>query len=253
VAGGVKCLLPSNLIKKKAMAEVLIPTIIQIAIAISTTSPEPSSAIEVATRNHRFWFIIYLVWIVTAALVSAMFTGMLWRAGNRQQDSVIAETNERTTKLGKELADARTRQAEAEKKLLEVQERVRPRALSESEIARLRERLSAIKCSLPIVILTPQHRFPATDVAELFAKQVAELLTALKWNCSVEEGHGTFPLFGIRIEGFSNEHPIPEVNELAGAFANVTFAATHTQTDPNTPTKLLRIVIGQNPMEGRPQ
>jgi mannitol-specific phosphotransferase system IIBC component len=111
------------------MAEQLVATIIRVAAAINTTSPVSSSAIEVAGRNHRFWFFMYIAWIVVAAVVSAIFTGMLWRAGNRQQDSVIAETNERTQKLEGDVAVAKTKQAEAERTLLEIQQRFTPRTL----------------------------------------------------------------------------------------------------------------------------
>lgn len=69
------------------------PTMIPTLAVINAMSPTPSS-VEVAASNHRFWFFIYLGWIVVAAIVSALFTGMLWRAGNRQQDAVIADTNE---------------------------------------------------------------------------------------------------------------------------------------------------------------
>ena len=84
------------LTKMDATANVIIATMIKMADAISMTSLRSSSATEVAAQNHRFWFVVYLGWIVLGAFASAILTGMLWRAGNRQQNAVIAETNERT-------------------------------------------------------------------------------------------------------------------------------------------------------------
>src|ERR1700693_3674396 len=124
-----------------------------IATAPITPSPTPSapiakmqnqssasnslSAVEVAARNHRFWFKWYVIWIVFAAIVSAFLTWMLWKSGNRQQDSVIAETNERTATLENKtsllkvtVAEAETKRAEAEKSLLELQRLIKePRTI----------------------------------------------------------------------------------------------------------------------------
>ncbi len=100
-----------------------------------------SSPIEVAVRSHRFWLGVYLAWILIAAIASVFLTWMLWKAGNRQQEAVVAETNERTAKLEGDaidskaaqqrveiqLAEARTAQAAAERSLLELQEKIKPR------------------------------------------------------------------------------------------------------------------------------
>jgi hypothetical protein len=106
------------------------PTISAIVATIKAMSPSSSSAIEVAARHHRFWFVVYLVWIVTAAIVSAAFTGMLWRAGNRQQDAVIEETKTEQKRLDIDLANAKKAQAVAEKSLLELQRLIKePRTI----------------------------------------------------------------------------------------------------------------------------
>ena len=76
------------------------------AMQNQSVSSSPS-ALEVAARTHRNFFIGYLVWIVLATLVSALLTWMVWRSGNRQQDAAIEETRERTAELEKEAADAR--------------------------------------------------------------------------------------------------------------------------------------------------
>jgi|GEM_PF-3523770 len=97
-------------------------------MTIQSNSSSPS-AIDIAGRTHRNIFFAYLVWILIAAVVTALFTWALWRASNRKNDAVIAETNERAAKLEKEAADARTRQAEAEKLLAQVKKKQDPRVI----------------------------------------------------------------------------------------------------------------------------
>lgn len=65
---------------------------------IQSDSSSPS-AIEIAGKTHRNVFIGYLAWLVFAAVVTAVFTWAVWRASNRQQDEVVAATNERAKNL----------------------------------------------------------------------------------------------------------------------------------------------------------
>jgi hypothetical protein len=125
------------------MAIVLSPMVSAVIAAMQNQSVSSSpSAVEGAARTHRNLFIGYLVWIVFAALVSAFFTWMVWRSGNRQQDAAISETNERAARLEKDAAEARTRQAEAERMLLEIQERFAPRTLIREQRDAFVKRLS---------------------------------------------------------------------------------------------------------------
>jgi len=81
--------------------------IITMAAIQNQSSSSNPSALEIATRTHTSLFRWYLVWLVIAAFISATFTWLVWRSGNRQQYAAIAETKERTAKLEKEAADAR--------------------------------------------------------------------------------------------------------------------------------------------------
>jgi hypothetical protein len=104
------------------------------------TQSVASNLVELAARNHRFWFITYVIWVVIAAIASAFLTWMLWRAGNQQQDALVAESNERTANLKHEtttlsisLAEVETKRAEAERKLLEVEKKIAPREITEEQ------------------------------------------------------------------------------------------------------------------------
>src|ERR1700676_577748 len=148
----------------------------------SVSSTKPSEAVRIATKNAARWFKWYVGWAVLAVLVSVFLTWMVWRSGNLLQAAAVADANEAAGQANKAAGEANERAAElgiklenAKKEVIELQERVRPRALDESEVAKVRENLAAIKWRLPIVILVPPNRFPATDVAELFAKQLTEL------------------------------------------------------------------------------
>src|SRR4051794_19319558 len=55
---------------------------------IAASSKSPISPAE-AAANHRFWFAVYVGWIVIAALVSVFLTCKLWQAGNQEQTSAV--------------------------------------------------------------------------------------------------------------------------------------------------------------------
>jgi len=128
-----------------AIPPVIINPMASIVIALMKTQSDSInlSAIELAERTHTRLFTVYVAWLVFAAIVSAILTWVVWRAGNKQQDAVIAETGERTAKLERvasdsktaqqrveiQLAAARTAQAAAEQSLLEIQERIKWRDL----------------------------------------------------------------------------------------------------------------------------
>ncbi len=126
-------------------------------IQTQSVSSSPSEAVRIAAKNHTFWFKWYVGWIVIGALVSVFLTWMVWRSGNLLQDAAVADANkaagdankaagdanERAGKLEAsaieaksaqqkveiDLAGAKAKQAEAERTLLEIQERFTPRTL----------------------------------------------------------------------------------------------------------------------------
>jgi hypothetical protein len=100
------------------------------ATMLTQSSSSSPSVVELAARTHKTWFIVYVVWIVVAALASAALTFMLWRSGNRQQDAVIEETKTEQKRLDIDLANAKKAQAVAEKSLLELQRLIKePRTI----------------------------------------------------------------------------------------------------------------------------
>ena len=125
----------------------------------------------------------YLTACIFAAIVSAILTWAVWRAGNKQQDAVIAETNERTTTLErdasdakasqqrveKELAEARTAQAAAEKSLLELQERVKDRHFTEEERTRVVSEMRSVAGRKITIASTPGSPEAKNFASEIIA------------------------------------------------------------------------------------
>lgn len=70
-----------------------------IAMTIVQSNSSNPSPVEVAARNHRWWFTVNLVWVVIAALVTAIMTYVVWRASNNEQDAQSSAANERARKL----------------------------------------------------------------------------------------------------------------------------------------------------------
>jgi hypothetical protein len=166
-------------------------------------------AVELASKAHRNVFVGYMVWLVVASLVTLFFTWALWKYSNRQQDAVKAEANERTLKLERdatdskaaqqrvetELAEARTKQAEAERSLLELQQLLKePRTI---DIERAKKILgSGSKGSVTI------FRVPNNQDAENLAKQIEALLTEYGWKVGsiLEAIAGGYSQPGIKLE-----------------------------------------------------
>jgi hypothetical protein len=65
------------------------------AMANIQSSPSNPTVIEAAGRTHRNLFIAYVLWLLASGLVTAVFTYLVWRASNRQQDAVMVEANAR--------------------------------------------------------------------------------------------------------------------------------------------------------------
>lgn len=77
-----------------------------INIQSSDAAPSP---VEAAGREHATWFIVFVVWAVVSALVTASLTYFLWRASNKQQDVIQAESNARIAEAGSTAAQANER------------------------------------------------------------------------------------------------------------------------------------------------
>src|SRR4051812_27619114 len=97
---------------------------------------QSSSWIDIAARNQRLLFIVYVAFLLAAAL----FTVLVYRAGNAYQKAVQADADARIAEANQKAAEANERAAEAQKELAKIQARFVRRTLTEKE----REKLVAL-------------------------------------------------------------------------------------------------------------
>lgn len=125
--------------------------------ASSSSRDLGKNAVEVATRNNQLIFSGYMVLLLLAAIA----TYLLWRSGNTVQGAIVADANARIAeannaaaqanvratdlehdnlklrdeqqKVQIELAKQQTAAAKAERALLALQQRIRPRSLSKEQ------------------------------------------------------------------------------------------------------------------------
>ena len=183
-----------------------------------------------------------MAWIVLAAIASAFLTWMLWRSGNLQQDAAISETNERTAKLEKEAAELRVKAADAEKSLLEVQEKLRPRHLPERDkfVSFLREHKSG----------RFQIEYSSNDVeSRLFALEIEAAFTDAGWN-EARIIPGALVIFPQPVGLVLQVHSVESAPEYAGAvqqaFKMINFPTRAEMNDKQLPNTLT-LVVGAKP------
>jgi len=173
-------LLFSSLIAVAAITPSPTPSTTIAQMQNQSVTSNPSSAVELAAKSHRFWFRLYVTWIVLAAIASAFLTWMLWRSGNRQQDAAISETKEHTAKLEKEAAEAHTKQTEAELSLLKLQRFVRePRIVDPAKSKAFLE--GRAKGSVELMYLDGNIE------SERLANELQKLLSDSGWRASIKK------------------------------------------------------------------
>lgn len=166
----------------------LITTIkINIAIAMSTISEQNSSVIEVASRQHRVLFIIYILFLAATVIT----TILVWRANNKYQEAVTKDADARITdahkktkeleqenlKLRENVAKLEIESAKAKKELLELQERLKPRLLTDEQ---------AIFLAKAIKGRSPDDTWLSCNSGDEescnFGQQIFKILKFAEWN-----------------------------------------------------------------------
>lgn len=132
----------------------IITVTINIVIAMSTTSKPDNLAIEEAAKSHTNLFIIYILSLV----VTVIFSVLVWKSSNKYQDAVqhnadaqiatakataevaivdatkakekIKELEQLNLTLEGDVAKLQIKAADAQRALLELQERLKPRRLT---------------------------------------------------------------------------------------------------------------------------
>jgi hypothetical protein len=144
-----------------------------IAMAAQISPSSTQTAIESAEKFHRRVFAAYIIIL----LFTAIATWLVWRSGNRVQDAIRDDADERMTALKGEVARQQERAAVAERALLELQDRVAWRRLPKENQADIVSRLSRFSGQLVSLWYNVGDHEGA-----LFASDIATLLQMAKWN-----------------------------------------------------------------------
>ncbi len=136
------------------MIAAIITILIDTTIAMSNMSNSSGSKIEEAARTHTYLFIAYILFLA----LTVLFSILVWKANNKYQkivkldaDAKIATANataetakENASKaeqqnliLRGEVAKLEIKAADAQRSLLELQERLKPRHLTEEQVKHL--------------------------------------------------------------------------------------------------------------------
>jgi len=166
-------------------------------IIAMTTNPATQSAIDAATRRNSRMFITYIGILIVTALIIALFTWLVWDAGNKVQDAIrvdadarIAEAqstgasaSERAGKLEHNnlilrstVATLETKAASAQKDVSSLQKAASDAKMAqqkvEIELAKQRERTAAAELALAKV----QERMKWRSVSPEQRKRLLEML-----------------------------------------------------------------------------
>lgn len=206
---------------------------------ISTTS----HVIATTTMSTMsFWSWDNVNW--ASQLLLVIFAGIALVSGtivNRRQSREITSANERTAKLEKEVAQARTRQADAERELIELQEKLRPRHLLERNkfVSFLKEYKSG-----PLEI-----QYSGNDVeSRAFASEIEAAFKDAGWSeVHVNNNVLIFPQpVGLRLRVKSADS-IPEyAGAVQQAFKTINIP-TQVETDDATAPNALFLTVGSKP------
>jgi hypothetical protein len=145
------------------------------------------------------------------------------------------------------LAEQQERAAKAERALLELKERTKPRALSDAELNHLRQKLAAITDKGRIEIVTPTHRFPITDDAELFASQLGSMLKKFGWQVSFSQQEGSL-FVGCCIQTVRKQTPpndFSSASAITGALAQIGISCSGTEEiNQKVDMTTIRLIVG---------
>jgi hypothetical protein len=179
------------------------------------------------------------------------------RAANAERDAaeakvVAGQAGEGTLKALRELAEARTRQANAERAMeverqarLKIEERLAPRTLSETDAKKLLA-VAAQFAGQRFDVL----RYSGAGEANALSFQIADVLDAAGWKRrDIGVWYAQLPQPGIRLYTDVKAPPIDAASKLAEAFNNLGFFSEYVRTPPSfkTPEDAILLVVGPKP------
>jgi hypothetical protein len=191
-----------RLLARTANVPMMMPPIARVIMAVMAT--QSSNPIEVAERRHKFVFAIYIGILIFTALLIAFMTWLEDKAGSGVQDAIRQDADTRiheaiqgveqlraaNFKLATDLerekgkvaglqtdaAKQQTRAATAERNLLELRERIKPRRLTDQQssafVAELKKSPANIKFG---------YTNAGGDEGFTFLKQLLPLFKEARW------------------------------------------------------------------------
>lgn len=167
-----------------------------------------STEIAKASAQHERMFWLSISVILLAAIATAAVTILVWRSGNRVQDAIRRETaqaqkdaalaNERAGKLEVEAAQLRLKAAQAERELLELQLRTRPRQLDRNAFLKA----LAGQPKAPVQILYSRDDADSLE----FAQEIENQLRRAGWTVTTRE---PIPTPSVPRSGPADDIPLP--------------------------------------------
>ena len=222
--------------------------IMVIVYAMNTTLSQVSepSAIATAARRNTLYFVIYMGIVVSGAVL----TYLVWRSGNELQEATrrdadvrIAEATAATTRLQVELSAQQEKTAQAERDLLEIQERLKPRTLSPGQRSQLRAALFAgPKGSFKLWCVT------GSEEAQTFALDINNVFAVAGWETNrlvMVAMHSRGLMLMVRGDTPGIPQAVPRIQS---AFATIGFDLPITiNNDPMIPAGTAILVVGFKP------
>lgn len=212
-----------------------------------STTPAVTAAaagITAATIRNARIFNLYIVVLIATALILAFLTWLVWDAGNRVQDAIRADAEAKlevekgkVAGLQRDATDAKTAAATAERSLLELQEKFRPRHLTPEQKATIKK--SIIEHSTGSASFTIKATVAAND-ARGYADEIAALFNRapINWHVNVDNaivsGADTS---GVWMTIKSASDVPPATGLLHKAFVDAGFPIRNdVQVDPGVPS-----------------
>jgi hypothetical protein len=154
--------------------------------------------------DANVWFHV-VGFVSVCALCVGVVTGFVslalsWKI-NRDQDREMS-------RLHLEIAHQQERAANAERELLELQERTAPHGWTQSQMDMIASRLAPVVEKTPLEVVTPEHEFPTTEVAERYTEQLTSVLAKIGWPFTVSHIPAlSAPRFGMAVQLTASQDP----------------------------------------------
>jgi hypothetical protein len=165
--------------------------------AMLTTQPGPTAVERATTQQNRLFFIYFVL-----LLVVALFTWLVWKAGNRVQQALsddatarIEEAKSAQKRLEIELSQQRQKTADAERALLELRQRMADRTIRPEQ----RAKMLAVLKTHPAGKVAVQSLLSEGREALQYADAIASVFREASWTVTAPTGLGSFghPIAGV--------------------------------------------------------